>query len=82
MISIDTTQSFMADLSKDKSESYALKIMAEFVIKEPNLAAFIAIVIGARSFQNSVTAAMVALSVYEKMRINQQEADDLKRTTG
>lgn len=81
MISIETTQAFLASLSKDKDNNAALKLLADFVIKEPNLMAFTAVCIGSNVFQNPVTAAMIALSIYEKMRTSQQEADDLRKST-
>ncbi len=79
MISIETTQSFLAQVSAKGNQNDVLKYVSDFMQKEPNVMALMSIMLGADVFKNPVTAGITAIALYEKMRLNQEEAENLKR---
>ena len=83
MISPETCQTFIAELAKTTDQAFLVKRLAEFVEKEPHLCAFVSVALGnIGAFSNPVSTALIALAIYEKMRVSQEKADELRRTIG
>lgn len=82
MISIETTQSFLGEMNDNPTGEGLIGTLAEFVRQEPNVAAFMTMVCSNEAVKNPVTAALVAVAVYEKMRKSQEEAERLKKQMG
>ena len=80
MIQADTTMSFLQDDKKDPAMS--IKLIAELMLKEPFFASWVSMVVGGLDVcKNPVTAALLAVSAYEKMRLSQEASDQLKKDT-
>lgn len=79
MISIETTHAFLGEIANRPDENVIMKLLSEFALKEPHVFSFISIICANEAVKNPVTSALLAVAVYEKMRISQQEAEQLKR---
>lgn len=81
MISVETTQAFMASMKEDPN--WHEKLLPEFLNREPNAAGMIMLLLNADVFQkNPVTTAFIALAMYDKMAATQSASDRLKRQIG
>jgi hypothetical protein len=82
MISLETTHAFLGEIANKTDENVIMAILSDFAKKEPYVMSFLSIVCANEAVKNPVTAALLAVSVYEKMRISQQEAERLNRELG
>lgn len=81
MISLETTESFIADIGKSESNEI-LSMVADFSMSEPYMVAFMSTLFQAVKFEESFTAALTAVSYYEKIRLRQIQSDELKEEMG
>jgi len=80
MISIETTTAFISQISAQAKENpHVLQIVSDFARAEPNVVALIATALANSDvFDNPVSSAVFALAIYERLRISQEQADQLK----
>lgn len=81
MISKETVGIFSKNITDTLSSQpdYLLHIIDDFVEREPHVAAFMMMFLGANGSDISVSTVMVALSFLTKLQDSQQHADVLNR---
>lgn len=87
MITTDTILTWMLEFNKvskkDPLGHEAMVLMTSmqsgYIIKEPQFVSALTIILSGMTFNNPVSAALFALSIYEECRRRQQDSDDLKK---
>lgn len=83
MISPETAASYLAEYTRnaEKDSAYSFKHIAEFSEKEPCIVALIANMFATGTIVSPTSAAIIAVSIYEKLRCRQIVSDKLKEDT-
>jgi hypothetical protein len=84
VISTDTTASTLSTISSEAKgdPNSVTRLIAEFVVNEPNFCAFITVLNGSLGIKDPTTLAFMALSLYQRMKNSQEAADSLKKSIG
>ncbi len=80
MISIETALAFSSKFADDaeKDSTIFIKMLSEFVLNEPHAVAFLTTLLQSEPFKNPLSASLICLTIFERMKNSQEESDKLK----
>ena len=83
MISKDSVDAMFAKMGTEKNvpitETEFYSCMVDFQKKEPNFIVYLTIYFAVSEFKDPLSAALFAVSMYERLRNSQNMSDDLKK---